>query len=125
MTKNEIIARITELGVLLQRELNTKGTVAELELVLREAEAEYAALSDTEGDTPPPGNTVLTPTSAPVQPEGTGTLVRVKTRVSLHLNALHETRDTIVKIVHPGTVVRIQPALAIELSSLNYVELQD
>lgn len=46
MTKNDMIARLNELSISLEREISTEGTSAELELRLNEAEEEWAAMSD-------------------------------------------------------------------------------
>lgn len=46
MTKTEMIARLGELSALLGRDIDTSGTVAELEIRLLEAEEELASLTD-------------------------------------------------------------------------------
>lgn len=48
--KDDVIARLSELAVTLEREVDTSGSVADLELRLREAEDEVAALAgDADG----------------------------------------------------------------------------
>ncbi|HHB1424458.1 TPA: DNA-packaging protein FI [Serratia odorifera] len=112
--KDELIAKLGELGKVLGRELSTEGTIEVLNLRIREAEEEIVALED-DGDgsgsdfdnsqqPPVPGDELK-----PGAPESKSELMWVKVRVltTLHINALHETRNQPVKIAYAGDTVRI------------------
>lgn len=130
MTEKEtLIARLKELGVKLDREVNVTGTIQELTLRISELEeeldedgeedAEVSVASTTAGSTsgqPGPENTSgsITENPASIEP---GELVVVETLVTLHIDALHATRNESLSIVEPGVVIRVTDAEATELIS--------
>lgn len=130
MTEKEtLIARLTELGVKLDREVNVTGTIQELTLRISELEeeldedgeegAEVSVASTTAGSTsgqPGPENTSGSITENPASNEP-GELVAVETLVTLHIVALHATRNESLSIVEPGVVIRVTDAEATELVS--------
>ncbi|WP_336233847.1 DNA-packaging protein FI [Enterobacter bugandensis] len=127
MTEKEtLIARLKELGVKLDREVNVTGTIQELTLRISELEeeldedgAEVSVASTTVGSTsgqPGPENTSGSITENPASNEP-GELVAVETLVTLHIDALHATRNESLSIVEPGVVIRVTDAEATELIS--------
>ncbi len=130
MTEKEtLIARLKELGVKLDREVNVTGTIQELTLRISELEeeldedgeegAEVSVASTTAistSDQPDPENTSDSITENPASNEP-GELVAVETLVTLHIDALHATRNESLSIVEPGGVIRVTDAEAIELIS--------
>ncbi|MCM7687788.1 DNA-packaging protein FI [Enterobacter asburiae] len=130
MTEKEtLIARLKELGVKLDREVNVTGTIQELTLRISELEeeldedgeegAEVSAASTTAGSTsgqPGSENTAGSITENPASNEP-GELVAVETLVTLHIDALHATRNESLSIVEPGVVIRVTDAEATELVS--------
>ncbi|WP_288454600.1 DNA-packaging protein FI [uncultured Enterobacter sp.] len=130
MTEKEtLISRLKELGVKLDREVNVTGTIQELTLRISELEeeldedgeegAEVSAASTTAGRTsgePGPENTSDPITENPASNEP-GELVAVETLVTLHIDALHATRNESLSIVEPGVVIRVTDAEADELIS--------
>lgn len=130
MTEKEtLIARLKELGVKLDREVNVTGTIQELTLRISELEEELdedgqegdevsvasTAASSTSGE-PGPENTSGSFTENPASKEP-GELVAVETLVTLHIDALHATRNESLSIVEPGVVIRVTDAEADELIS--------
>lgn len=128
MTEKEtLIARLKELGVKLDREVNVTGTIQELTLRISELEEELdedgeegaevasSAVTSTSGQ---PGADITSgsitenPTSTEI-----GALVAVETLVTLHINALHATRNESVSIVEPGVVIRVTDVEANDLIS--------
>lgn len=130
MTEKEtLIARLKELGVKLDREVNVTGTIQELTLRISELEeeldedgeegAEVSVVSTTAINTsgqPGPENTSGSITENPASNEP-GELVAVETLVALHIDALHATRNESLSIVEPGVVIRVTDAEATELIS--------
>lgn len=130
MTEKEtLIARLKELGVKLDREVNVTGTIQELTLRISELEeeldedgeegAEVSVASTTVGSTsgqPGPEKTSGSITENPASNEP-GELVAVETLVTLHIDALHATRNESLSIVEPGVVIRVTDAEATELIS--------
>lgn len=127
MTEKEtLIARLKELGVKLDREVNVTGTIQELTLRISELEeeldedgAEVSVASTTAGSTSGqhgPENTSGSITENPASNEP-GELVAVETLVTLHIDALHATRNESLSIVEPGVVIRVIDAEATELIS--------
>ncbi|UXP22309.1 DNA-packaging protein FI [Enterobacter sp. 155105] len=130
MTEKEtLIARLKELGVKLDREVNVTGTIQELTLRISELEEELnedgeegdevSVASTTAGSTsgqPDPENTSGSITENPASNEP-GELVAVETLVTLHIDALHATRNESLSIVEPGVVIRVTDAEADELIS--------
>ncbi|HDR2408803.1 MULTISPECIES: DNA-packaging protein FI [Enterobacter cloacae complex] len=130
MTEKEtLIARLKELGVKLDREVNVTGTIQELTLRISELEEELdedgeegAEVSDasttaisTSGQ-PGSENTSGSITENPASNEP-GELAAVETLVTLHIDALHATRNESLSIVEPGVVIRVTDAEATELVS--------
>lgn len=130
MTEKEtLIARLKELGVKLDREVNVTGTIQELTLRISELEEELdedgeegadvsvastAAISTL--DQPGAENTSGSITENPASNEP-GELVAVETLVTLHIDALHATRNESLSIVEPGVIIRVTDAEADELIS--------
>lgn len=127
--KESLIARLKELGVKLNREVNVTGTIQELTLRISELEeeldedgeegAEVSVASTTVISTsgqPGPENTSGSITENPASNEP-GELVAVETLVTLHIDALHATRNESLSIVEPGVVIRVTDAEADELIS--------
>lgn len=128
--KEKLIARLNELGVQLGREVNTGGTIQELSMRIAELEEELDGGTDTDGGenggvsdgaTSPgtvepvaPANTVLTSSTDDA-------LVAVETLATLHIEALHATRDEPVSIVEAGTVIRVTETDADSLVVLGLV----
>ncbi len=130
MTEKEtLIARLKELGVKLDREVNVTGTIQELTLRISELEEELDE-DGQEGDEVSVASTTASSTSGEPGPENTsgsitenpaskepGELVAVETLVTLHIDALHATRNESLSIVEPGVVIRVTDAEADELIS--------
>lgn len=117
-TKDELIAKLGELGKVLGRELSAEGTIADLQLRIREAEEEIEALEeDGDGSTGGTGGALgsgLLPAAPgdelqPSAPKSEGAIEWVTVRVltTLHINALHETRNQPVKMAYAGDTVRV------------------
>jgi hypothetical protein len=140
MDKNDIVKRLTELEALLGREIKKTGTVAVLEVLLRESEEEYAAMSEESGGDGSTGEESLTGVGGDLNTSGAAfaggvnnstilsaaadvqrDLVVVKTLVTLHVDALHETLNQPVSIAVAGTVIRLDAVQADELEDLGYV----
>ncbi|MEQ4942902.1 DNA-packaging protein FI [Enterobacter hormaechei] len=122
MTEKEtLIARLNELGVKLDREVNVTGTIQELTLRISELEEELD--EDGEEGEEVGSSTVIStsgqPGSITENPPSTeiGALVAVETLVTLHINALHATRNESVSIVEPGVVIRVTDVEANDLIS--------
>jgi hypothetical protein len=128
MTEKEtLIARLKELGVKLDREVNVTGTIQELTLRISELEEELdedgqegveAASSAVISTSGQPGEDIASG-SISENPASTeiGALVAVETLVTLHINALHATRNESVSIVEPGVVIRVTDVEANDLIS--------
>lgn len=130
MTKEELIARLRELSIMLNRDVSLTGSKEELALRIAELEEELGDDADDGGDSnetatgntasggeekdrPAQGN-ALTPASQETQ-SASGDLVAVKTRATLHLEALHAVKNEKVSLVLPGTTVRVSAGDAEEL----------
>ncbi|MES0529118.1 DNA-packaging protein FI [Citrobacter portucalensis] len=128
--KEKLIARLHELGAQLGREVNTSGTIQELSMRIAELEEELNDGTDTDsvenggvsdgsastgavGPVPPVDNVLSSRTD--------GALMAVETLVTLHIEALHATRDERVAIVEAGTVIRVKEADADSLVALGLV----
>lgn len=128
--KEKLIARLNEFGAQLGREVNTSGTIQELSMRIAELEEE---LDDgTESDSVENGGvsdgSTSTGAAEPVPPVDTvlsgrtdDALMTVKTLTTLHIEALHATRDERVSIVEAGTVIRVTEAEADSLVALGLV----
>ncbi|EMP8907360.1 TPA: DNA-packaging protein FI [Klebsiella pneumoniae] len=130
MTKEVLIARLKELGSMLNREVSLTGSKEELALRVAELEEEVGDDIDDGGDSNETGtgNTAsgseekdsdaqgnaLTP--APQETKSASDdLVVVKTLTTLHLEALHAVKNEQVSLVLPGTTVRVSAGDAEEL----------
>lgn len=122
MTKEELIARLKELGVLLNREVNLTGTKEELSLRVTELEEELddggEGLTEGESGHLDSDGTVAVGEETKGQPTAdtgrntqpsAGELVLLETLVTLHIDALHATKNELVRIAEPGELVRVSP----------------
>lgn len=128
--KEKLIARLNELGVQLGREVNTGGTIQELSMRIAELEEELDGGADTDGvENGGVSDGATSPgTVEPVAPVNTvltgsidDALVAVETLATLHIEALHVTRDEPVSIVEAGTVIRVTATDADSLVALGLV----
>lgn len=114
MTKNEAIARLNELSGLLGRNISTSGTVTELEMLLREAEEEYAAMLDEQRNSSAGGVTKAQKFGAVPTADKRG-LITFTANKTLHMDAYHATQDTVVPVVISGEKARMDGEMAKEL----------
>ncbi|HEJ7137385.1 MULTISPECIES: DNA-packaging protein FI [Serratia] len=130
--KDDLIAKLGELGKVLGRELSTEGTIADLQLRIREAEEEIEAQEEdgdgTDGGTggasgAGPLLQATTEQRQPMAPKSEGEIEWVTVRVltTLHINALHETRNQPVKMAYAGDTVRVLESDVDELEDAGYV----
>jgi hypothetical protein len=124
MTEKEtLIARLKELGVKLDREVNVTGTIQELTLRISELEEELDGDGGEGSDPPAVISTSVQPgadiTSGSITENPASTeiveLVAVETLATLHIDALHATRNEPVSIVEPGVIIRVSEQDADEL----------
>jgi hypothetical protein len=120
--KEKLVVRLNELGTLLNREVSTTGTIQELTMRIAELEEELdgdAISVDGESD----GQNAADSTdsdvadAAKVKTEAvtTSDRVSVETLATLHVDALHATRNEPVSIVEPGVIIRVSEQDADEL----------
>ncbi|PAX81087.1 DNA-packaging protein FI [Citrobacter sp. TSA-1] len=128
--KEKLIARLNELGAQLGREVNTSGTIQELSMRIAELEEELGDGTDTDSVENGGVSDGSTSTGAvePVPPVDTvlsgrtdDALMTVETLATLHIEALHATRDELVSIVEAGAVIRVTEADADSLVALGLV----
>ncbi|MFI8017114.1 DNA-packaging protein FI [Citrobacter freundii] len=117
--KEKLIARLNELGVKLNREVSTSGTIQELTMRIAELEEELeegeeviddeaGARNDADSTDDGAGsNGENTSEDDAGASSATGDLVCVETLATLHIDALHATRDERVTIVEPGVFIRV------------------
>ncbi|OKX65408.1 DNA-packaging protein FI [Escherichia coli] len=129
MTKDELIARLQELGEQLNRDVSLTGTKEELALRVAELEEELDDTADQ--DTPLSPENALTGHENEVvsaQPDtvilDTSELVTVVALVKLHTDALHATRDKPVAFVLPGTAFRVSAGVAAEMTERGLARMQ-
>ncbi|EGQ0034988.1 TPA: DNA-packaging protein FI [Escherichia albertii] len=128
MTKDELIARLQELGEQLNRDVSLRGTKEELALRVAELEEELDDTADQ--DTPISPENALTGhenEAVSAQPDtvtDTADLVTVVALVTLHTDALHATRDEAVAFVLPGTAFRVSAGVAAEMTERGLVRMQ-
>ena len=128
MTKDELIARLQELGEQLNRDVSLTGTKEELALRVAELEEELDDTADQ--DTPISPENALTGHENEVvsaQPDtvtDTADLVTVVALVTLHTDALHATRDEAVAFVLPGTAFRVSAGVAAEMTEHGLARMQ-
>ncbi|EGB5684364.1 DNA-packaging protein FI [Escherichia albertii] len=128
MTKDELIARLQELGEQLNRDVSLRGTKEELALRVAELEEELDDTADQ--DTPISPENALTGhenEAVSAQPDtvtDTADLVTVVALVTLHTDALHATRDEAVAFVLPGTAFRVSAGVAAEMTERGLARMQ-
>ena len=128
MTKDELIARLQELGEQLNRDVSLTGTKEELALRVAELEEELDDTADQ--DTPLSPENALTGHENEVvsaQPDtvtDTAALVTVVALVTLHTDALHATRDEAVAFVLPGTAFRVSAGVSAEMTERGLARMQ-
>ncbi|HDJ1168887.1 TPA: DNA-packaging protein FI [Escherichia coli] len=128
MTKDELIARLQELGEQLNRDVSLTGTKEELALRVAELEEELDDTADQ--DTPLSPENALTGHENEVvsaQPDtvtDTAALVTVVALVTLHTDALHATRDKPVAFVLPGAAFRVSAGVAAEMTERGLARMQ-
>ena len=118
--KEKLVARLNELGTQLNREVSTSGTIQELTMRIAELEEELdgnAGLvdgengvqnaSDSTDSTDSTDNNVANVAKVKTESATTGDLVSVETLATLHIDALHATRNEPVSIVEPGVIIRV------------------
>lgn len=134
--KEKLTARLKELGEKLGRDVITSGTSQELTMRIAELEEELddeqaddgdtvdspdADHQDTDSNTPKADKSDTDTDTDTGSPEQQGDLVQVKTLVTLHIDALHATRNELVSIVEPGVIIRVSGKEADNLSSRKLV----
>lgn len=122
--KESLIARLTELGTQLNRDVSTSGTIPELKMRIAELQEELGVGAEPAGGIGGVLNSAGTGTTGTSGVEVTGNnsentpgklattttprkLVSVKTLATLHIEALHATRNEPVSIVEPGVIIRV------------------
>lgn len=128
--KEKLIARLNELGAQLDREVNISGTIQELSMRIAELEEELNDGTDTDSveNGGVSDGSASTGAVEPVLPVDTvlsgrtdDALMAVEALATLHIEALHATRDERVSIVEAGTVIRVKEADADSLVALGLV----
>ncbi|EOU7311706.1 DNA-packaging protein FI [Escherichia coli] len=112
--KEKLVARLNELGTQLNREVSTSGTIQELTMRIAELEEELdgnAGSVDGENGvqnaSDSTDNNVANVAKVKTESATTGDLVSVETLATLHIDALHATRNEPVSIVEPGVIIRV------------------
>ncbi|MGT5392203.1 DNA-packaging protein FI [Escherichia coli] len=118
--KEKLVARLNELGTQLNREVSTSGTIQELTMRIAELEEELDGnagsvdgengvqnASDSSDSTDSTDNNVANVAKVKTESATTGDLVSVETLATLHIDALHATRNEPVSIVEPGVIIRV------------------
>lgn len=115
--KEKLIARLNELGTQLNREVSTSGTIQELTMRIAELEEELDGnagsvdgengVQNASDSTDSTDNNVANVAKVKTESATTGDLVSVETLATLHIDALHATRNEPVSIVEPGVIIRI------------------
>lgn len=124
--KEKLVARLNELGTQLNREVSTSGTIQELTMRIAELEEELDGnagsvdgengvqnasdstdSTDSTYSTDSTDNNVANVAKVKTESATTGDLVSVETLATLHIDALHATRNEPVSIVEPGVIIRV------------------
>lgn len=118
--KEKLVARLNELGTQLNREVSTSGTIQELTMRIAELEEELDGnagsvdgengvqnASDSTDSTDSTDNNVANVAKVKTESATMGDLVSVETLATLHIDALHATRNEPVSIVEPGVIIRV------------------
>lgn len=133
--KEKLIARLNDLGTQLNREVSTSGTIQELTMRIAELEEELDGDAssvdgenvkenahdstdidtDTNIDTDSTENDVAEAEKVKTEAVTTDDRVSVETLATLHVDALHATRNEPVSIVEPGVIIRVSEQDADEL----------
>lgn len=131
--KEKLIARLNELGTQLNREVSTSGTIQELTMRITELEEELDGDAssvdgengeenahdstdiDIDTDTDSTDNDVADAEKVKTEAVTTDDRVSVETLATLHVDALHATRNEPVSIVEPGVIIRVSEQDADEL----------
>ena len=140
--KEKLIARLNDLGAQLNREVSTSGTIQELTMRIAELEEELDGdassvdgenvkenahdstdidtdtnidTDSTDIDTDSTENDVAEAEKVKTEAVTTDDRVSVETLATLHVDALHATRNEPVSIVEPGVIIRVSEQDADEL----------
>ncbi|AFH20320.1 TPA: DNA-packaging protein [Escherichia coli] len=118
--KEKLVARLNELGTQLNREVSSSGTIQELTMRIAELEEELDGdaisvdgkngvqnASDSTDSTDSTDSNVANVAKVKTESATTGDLVSVETLATLHIDALHATRNEPVSIVEPGVIIRV------------------
>ena len=115
--KEKLVARLNELGTQLNREVRTSGTIQELTMRIAELEEELDGnagsvdgengVQNASDSTDSTDNNVANVAKVKTESATTGDLVSVETLATLHIDALHATRNEPVSIVEPGVIIRV------------------
>ncbi len=121
--KDELIGQLQELSVKLGRDADISGTVAELQMRIREAQDELDALNDDDGNEQT--NVVLpaeinNDVSTLVDKTSWVPAVACKT---LHIRALHAERDEALALICAGEALRVAADEADALATAGLVTL--
>ncbi|BBM28203.1 MULTISPECIES: DNA-packaging protein FI [Enterobacter cloacae complex] len=123
--KEKLIARLSELGTQLNRDVSTSGTIQELTMRIAELEEELDGDTDSVDGENGEQNSSDSADSADsdfADTEKTKSVVTttddrvsVETLATLHVDALHATRNETISIVEPGVIIRVSEQDADEL----------
>ncbi|EFH9370635.1 DNA-packaging protein [Escherichia coli] len=115
--KEKLVARLNELGTQLNREVSTSGTIQELTMRIAELEEELdgnagsvdgeSGVQNASDSTDSTDSNVANVAKVKTESATTGDLVSVETLATLHIDALHATRNEPVSIVEPGVIIRV------------------
>ncbi|MGJ51707.1 DNA-packaging protein [Escherichia coli] len=115
--KEKLVARLNELGTQLNREVSTSGTIQELTMRIAELEEELDGnagsvdgengVQNASDSTDSTDSNVANVAKVKTESATTGDLVSVETLATLHIDALHATRNEPVSIVEPGVIIRV------------------
>ena len=115
--KERLVARLNDLGTQLNREVSTSGTIQELTMRIAELEEELDGnagsvygengVQNASDSTDSTDNNVANVAKVKTESATTGDLVSVETLATLHIDALHATRNEPVSIVEPGVIIRV------------------
>lgn len=112
--KEKLVARLNELGTQLNREVSTSGTIQELTMRIAELEEELDGNAGSvdgkngvQNASDSTDNNVANVAKVKTESATTGDLVSVETLATLHIDALHATRNEPVSIVEPGVIIRV------------------
>ena len=129
--KEKLIARLSELGTQLNRDVSTSGTIQELTMRIAELEEEVDGDTDSvDGENGEQNSSDSADSADSADNTGsdfadtektksvvttTDDRVSVETLATLHVDALHATRNETISIVEPGVIIRVSEQDADEL----------